>query len=77
MRLFFGHAFSRVPPEIGEEMQRQILERSLPGKPGLAWWSDHALMVFEQDGALMVERAEVEAIIGKVTPLEWLPAGHA
>jgi hypothetical protein len=70
MRLFFAHAFSRMPPELGTELQRKLLEQSRPKEPGLMWWADHALMVFEEDGGLVVERAEVDQIIGKVKPYE-------
>ena len=73
-RMFFAHACSRMPPEIAEELQRKILERFRPTEPGLTWWPDQTLTVHDQDGELVVERAEVESIIARIEPYEWPPA---
>ena len=73
-RMFFAHAFSRMPPEIAEELQRKILTQFQPKLPGLTWWADQTLMVHEQDGEFVVERADVEGIIARVVPYQWPPA---
>ena len=74
IRFFIAHAFSRVPAEIGQEVQRQLLEQARPKEPGLMWWADQALLVYEENGELVVERAEVEGIVSKVRPYELPPA---
>jgi hypothetical protein len=38
------------------------------------WWADQALLVYEENGELVVERAEVEGIVSKVRPYELPPA---
>lgn len=35
------------------------------------WFSDHALMVYQENGESWVERAGFEAILGKVKPIDW------
>jgi hypothetical protein len=70
MRMFLAHAFSRMPPELRAELERKMLEKLPPKEPGLMWWADEPLMVLEEDGALVVERAEVEQIIARVKPYD-------
>jgi hypothetical protein len=70
MRVFFGHMFSRLPAEIGDELLRQFLEQARPKEAGMMWWADHALTVYQENGELVVDRAAVEAIVSQVTPVE-------
>jgi len=70
MRLFFGHLFSRLPAEIGDELLRQFLDHAKPKQAGMMWWADQPLTVFEENGQLVVDRAAVDAIVSTVTPAE-------
>ena len=76
MRLFFGHLFSRLPAEIGNELVRQFLDHAKPKQAGMMWWADQPLTVFEENGQLVVDRAAVEAIVSAVTPAE-LPSSDS
>lgn len=74
LRAFCRRLFTALPEEMRDELERQFVETAMPKQAGLTWWADRPLMVFEEAGALVVERAEAEKILAETKPASWPPA---